>query len=190
MSNLNVFIHVTVDGFFAGPHGEIDWFKSIEKDAEYDAFTHEQAKSGGALLFGRTTYEMMKSYWPTADASKSDPDMAEVMRNSRKIVISKTLDKVEEGPNWKNITLLHQITPKEIEELKERERKDITILGSGSIVQQLANLQLIDNYGLVVVPNILGTGKYLFKDVHKTALKLLLARPFKNGITFLAYGSA
>ena len=190
MSNLNVFIHVSVDGFFAGPHGEIDWFKSIEKDPEYDAFTHERSKSGGALLFGRTTYEMMKSYWPTPEAGKSDPDTAQVVRNSRKIVISKTLDRVEEGPTWKNITLLQQITPKEIRELKERERQDITILGSGSIVQQLANLRLIDNYGLVVVPNILGTGKYLFKDVDNTALKLLQARPFKNGITFLAYSAA
>jgi dihydrofolate reductase len=189
MSKLNVFIHITVDGFFAGPSGEIDWFKSIEKDAEYDAFTHALSKSGGALLFGRTTYEMMKSYWPTPDASKSDPDMAEVMRNSRKIVISKTLDKVEEGPNWKNIILVRQITPKEIEELKKREREDITILGSGSIVQQLANLKLIDNYGLVVVPSILGAGKSLFKGVDKTALKLREARPFKNGITFLAYAA-
>ena len=190
MSNLNVFIHVSVDGFFAGPHGEIDWFKSIEKDAEYDSFIHERSTSGGALLFGRTTYEMMKSYWPTPDASKNDPGMADVMRNSRKIVISKTLDKVEEEPNWRNITLLHQIKPKEIEELKEQERKDITILGSGSVVQQLTNLRLIDNYGLVVVPSILGTGKSLFKDVDKTALKLLQARPFKNGITILAYSPA
>jgi dihydrofolate reductase len=190
MSKLNVFIHVTVDGFFAGPHGEIDWFKSIAKDAEYDEFTHAQSKSGGTLLFGRTTYEMMKSYWPTPDASNSDPDMAQVIRNSRKIVISKTLQKVDEGPNWKNILLLHQISPKEINELKEQERKDITILGSGSIVQQLANLRLIDSYGLVVVPNILGTGKYLFKDVGKTALTLLQARPFKNGLTFLAYSAA
>jgi dihydrofolate reductase len=190
MSNLNVFIHVSVDGFFAGPRGEIDWFKSIEKDAEYDAFTHERSKSGGALLFGHTTYEMMKSYWPTPDASKSDPDMAAVMHNSRKIVISKTLDKIEEGPNWKNIILLREITRKEIEALKERERNDITILGSGSIVQQLANLRMIDQYGLVVVPNILGTGKYLFKGVDRTALKLLQARPFKNGIIFLAYGAS
>ena len=190
MSKLNVFIHVSIDGFFAGPHGEIDWFKSIAKDPEYDAFTHASSKSGGALLFGRTTYEMMKSYWPIPEASNSDPDMAEVMRNSRKIVISKTLQKVEEGPNWRNILLLHQISPKEINELKERERNGITILGSGSIVQQLANLRLIDSYGLVVVPNILGSGKYLFKDVDKTALKLLEAKAFKNGITFLAYSAA
>jgi dihydrofolate reductase len=133
---------------------------------------------------------MMKSYWPTHDASKSDPGLAEVMRNSRKIVISKTLNKVEEGPNWRNVALLHRVKPKEIEELKERERNDITILGSGSVVQQLANLRLIDNYGLVVVPNILGTGKSLFKGVDKIALKRLQARPFNNGITFLAYRPA
>jgi dihydrofolate reductase len=174
-----------------GPHGEIDWFKSIEKDAEYDAFTHEQSKSGGALLFGRTTYEIMKSYWPTPDASKSDPDMAEVMRNSRKIVISKTLDKVEEEPNWKNITLLREIRPQEIKELKEREGKDITIDTRKRKHRAAASEPPIHRQLRIgVVPNILGAGKYLFKDVDKTPLKLLQARPFKNGITFLAYSPA
>ncbi len=188
MRKITVFNHVTVDGFFAGPHGEIDWFKVIKKDDEWDKYTHEQSKSGSTLMFGHTTYEMMKSWWPTPDAIKNDPDMAKVVNNSPKIVFSKTLQSVEEGPNWKNITLLHEIEPEEIVKLKEKE--DITIIGSGTIVQQLANLGLIDEYSLVVVPVILGAGKPLFKDAKKTNLKLLEARSFKNGVVMLKYRPA
>jgi dihydrofolate reductase len=190
MHKINAFTHVSVDGYFAGPHGEIDWFKTIGKDPEYEAFTHRQAKSGGPLLMGRTTYEMMKSYWPTAEAAKTDPQMAEVMRNSPKIVVSRKLASVPDETNWKNITVLREIKPQEIAKLKERESNDITILGSGSIVQQLANLRLLDEFHLVVVPHVLGQGKPLFKDVKDTDLKLIEAKSFKNGITWLSYGSA
>jgi len=191
MRKISVFIHMTVDGFFAGPHGEIDWFKVIQKDNEYDAYTHEQSSgSGNTLIFGHTTYEMMKSYWPTPDAIKNDPGMARVVNNNPKIVFSKTLRNVEEGNNWKNIKLFHEIKPEEIIRLKEQEAEDFTILGSGSIVQQFANLGLIDEYHLVIVPVILGAGKYLFKDVKKMNLKLLGARAFKNGICLLEYRPA
>ena len=186
MRKISVFNHVTVDGFFAGPNGEIDWFKVIKKDDEWDKYTHRQAKSGrGTLMFGHTTYEMMKSYWPTPEAIKNDPGMAEVVNHRPKIVFSRTLKSVEEGPNWKNITLFHEIKPEEI--LKMKEKENIMIMGSGAIVQQLANFGLIDEYNLVVVPIILGAGKSLFKDVKKTSMKLLEARSFKNGIVLLHY---
>jgi dihydrofolate reductase len=188
MRKISVFNHMTVDGFFAGPHGEIEWIKVIEKDDEWDKYTHEQSsRSGNVLIFGHTTYEMMKSWWPTSGAIKNDPDMAKVVNNSPKIVFSKTLQNVEEGPNWKNITLFHEIKPEEIIRLKERKGEDFTILGSGSIVQQFANLGLIDEYHLVIVPVILGAGNRLFKDVKKMNLKLLGAKAFKNGIVLLKY---
>jgi len=191
MRKTSVFIHVTVDGFFAGPNGEIDWFKVIKKDDEWDKYTHDQSsRSGNTLIFGHTTYEMMKTYWPTADAIKNDPIMARVVNNSPKIVFSKTLQSVEEGKNWKNIRLFNEIRREEIVNLKEQEGKDFTILGSGTIVQQFANLGLIDEYQLVIVPIVLGAGKPLFKDVKKTNLKLLEARAFKNGIVLLKYRPA
>jgi dihydrofolate reductase len=111
--------------------------------------------------------------------------MAEVVNNNQKIVFSKTLESVEEGPNWKNVRIFNEMRPEEI--LKLKEKKDITIIGSGTIVQQLANFDLIDEYDLVVLPIILGIGKPLFKDVKKTNLKLLEARMFKNGIVLLRY---
>jgi len=185
MTKISVFDHVTVDGFFAGPNGEIDWFKSIEKDDEFEAFTHQSAQSGSTLVFGRTTYEMMKSFWPTPEAIKMDPGMARVMDESPKIVFSKTLKSVEEGPNWKNITLVRDIDRAAILEL--REKSDVTVLGSGSIVQQFANLGLIDDYTLVVVPLVLGEGKPLFLGVRKTSLKLELSKSFKNGVIVNRY---
>jgi dihydrofolate reductase len=189
MGKINVFDHVSVDGFFVGRNGEIDWFKSIRKDEEYEKYTHQQSRSGSALIFGRTTYEMMKSYWPTAEAIKNDPDMAKAVNNSPKIVFSKKLQDVEEGPNWKNIKLLHEIDPKEIHKLKEEEDY-FTILGSGTIVQQFTNLGLIDEYVLVRVPIILGTGKPLFQDVKRMNLEHLETKVFQNGIVLQIYRRA
>jgi len=180
MSTISTFTHVSVDGFFAGPNGEIDWFHSVPKDPEYDAYTHQQSSSRNTLLMGHTTYEMMKSYWPTPDAAKADPEMAEVMRNSPKIVFSKTLSSLDEGPNWKNLSLL-----RDVRELKKT--GEMTILGSGSIVQQLANLGMIDEFNLIVVPVVLGKGKPLFNDVRKTDLKLVEAKSFRNGIAVHKY---
>jgi dihydrofolate reductase len=178
---------MSIDGFFAGLNGEIDWFKVIEKDNEWDKYTHSQAGSDNTLIFGHTTYEMMKYYWPTPEAIKNDPEMAKSVNESPKIVFSKKLKSVKEEPRWKNITLYHEINPDEIIKLKKKNA--MTILGSGSIVQQFANLGLIDEYFLVVVPLILGSGKCLFKDVKKLNLKLIEAKTFKNGIVLLHFGT-
>lgn len=188
MGTIGVFEHVTVDGFFAGPNGEIDWFKAIKKDDDFEAYTHQQASSDSTLLFGRTTYEMMKSFWPTPDAIKSDPDMANAVNKSPKIVFSKTLQSVEEGPNWQNVKLRREIDRDEILELKKK--GDVTILGSGTIVQQLANLGLIDEFQLVLVPLVLGSGKSLFNDVRNTDLKLQETKSFQNGLVVLRYRPA
>ncbi|HWW62991.1 MAG TPA: dihydrofolate reductase family protein [Thermoanaerobaculia bacterium] len=183
MKKIGVFENVSIDGCFAGPNGEIDWFKSIEKDEDFEAYTHGQSKGGSTLLFGRTTYEMMKSYWPTPQAKKADPAMAKVMNESPKVVISKTLKSVDD---WNNVRVLDDINA--VRALKEE--SDITILGSGSIVRQLANLGLIDEYQLVVVPLLLGAGKALFKDVKMTGLKATEARRFGNGVVVVRYAAA
>ncbi|OGO25712.1 MAG: hypothetical protein A2136_04885 [Chloroflexi bacterium RBG_16_54_11] len=185
MPNLSVFNHVTVDGFYAGLNGEIDWFKDVHDD-EWNRYAQENAShSHNTLMFGRTTYEMMKSWWPTPAAKQMDPGMAEVMNNSPKIVFSKRLTHAEDEPNWKNIRVFQDIDPAEIRKLKRQE--NITILGSGTIIQQLTNLGLIDEYALVVVPVILGEGKSLFKAVNTTHLKLVEQRGFGNGIVLLRY---
>ena len=187
MRKITVFNYVTLDGFFSGPLGEIDWFKSIKKDKEFDRETHDQAKSGGTAIFGHTTYEMMKNYWPTPEAIKNDPEMAKVMNNGDKIVFSRKLESVEQGPHWKNVSLLKEITKENITKLKKQKGKDITIIGSGSIIRQLAELGLIDEYQLMVVPIVLGTGKSFFANVRQMDLDLIEEKVFKNGIVQLRY---
>jgi dihydrofolate reductase len=187
MAKLAVFNFISVDGYFAGPNGEIDWFKDIPRAPDYEAFAREGAGSGNTLVFGRTTYEMMKSYWPTPMAEAGDPEMTMVMRNSRKIVFSRTLKDAGEGPHWKNVTILPEIDTSEVERRKKKE--DLTILGSGTIIRQLTDLKLIDEYALLVVPTVLGKGKSMFQDVRPTDLKLRDSRVFGNGLTLLHYAS-
>jgi dihydrofolate reductase len=190
MRKISVFNYVSLDGYFAGPMGEIDWFKSIKRDAEYEKETHEMAKSGGGVLYGRTTYEMMKNYWPTPEARRNDPEMAKVVNNGEKIVVSRKLESVEEGPNWKNVTLLKELTRENVTRLKKQKGKDITIIGSGSIVRQLTEMEMIDEYQLMVVPIILGMGKGFFTNVQQMDLELVEAKGYKNGIASLRYRPA
>jgi dihydrofolate reductase len=187
MRKIIAFTNVSVDGYFAGPNGEIDWFKV--SDDEETAFTHEAATQSATLIFGHTTYEMMAGFWPTPDAVRNDPVVAGVLNNAPKIVFSKTLSPVNDGPVWKNVSVLHEIKKEEISRLKEQAGGDFVILGSGMIVQQLANLGLIDEYQLMVHPVVLGAGKYLFRGFNRTNLKLLDIRTFRSGKVFLKYGS-
>ena len=187
MRKIVMFNLVSVDGLFAGTKGEIDWHNY---DDEMGAHSVEQLKSLGALIFGRTTYELMASYWPTPDGVKSEPVVAGIMNTIPKIVFSETLKEVEDGPLWKNVIVFHEIKPEEIIKMKEQEGGDIAIFGSGTIVQQLTNLGLIDEYRLIVNPLILGNGKPLFRNIqNKLNLKLLNTRVFKNGNVLLCYQS-
>ena len=190
MGSVGVFVHLTLDGYFAGPRGEIDWFKVIRPDDEYGAYTHGQSQSGSTLVFGRTTYEMMKSYWPTPNVIAADPQMARVVNESPKIVFSKTMRAAEEGPNWKNVTLLREIDPAVVRKREGPSGRAFTILGSGTIVRQFANLGLIDEYAVVVVPLLLGAGKPLFEGVRESRLELVESRSFRNGLVVLRYRPA
>jgi len=185
MKKISVFNHVTLDALFAGPNGEIDWFQAVHDD-EWNRYAQEHADlSRNTLMFGHTTYKMMKNWWPTPAAMNADPAMAEIMNHSPKIVFSRRLKNAEDEPNWKHIRIFHQIDPDEIRKLRRKE--DVTILGSGAIVQQLTNLRLIDEYSLLVVPIILGAGKPLFKTVDMTKLRLVEERSFRNGTVLLRY---
>jgi dihydrofolate reductase len=185
MRKIIVFNLVTVDGYFAGPHGEIDWHNY---DAEMGEFSKVQMPTFGALMFGEVTYKLMESYWPTPEGQKSEPLVAEIMNTIQKIVFSETMENVEDGPVWKNVKVLHTIQHEEIMALKQQEGKDIGIFGSGTIVQQLTNLGLIDEYRLVVNPLVLGQGKLLFDNIEKRLnLKLVNTKVFRNGNVLLYY---
>jgi len=184
MGKLAVFNSVTLDGYFAGENGDFSWAHRPEKDEEFDAFVKDNAGSGGILVFGRITYELMASYWPTPQASQNDPTVAAGMNANRKIVFSRTLDKA----TWNNTTLLKGDLAAEIRKLKEESEKDMTILGSGSLVSQLAQEGLIDEYQMVLVPVVLGKGRTMFDGVQeRLRLKLTKTRAFSKGNVLLRY---
>jgi dihydrofolate reductase len=174
---------VTLDGFFAGKDGDISWHNT---DEEFGKFANEQTGEFGTLIFGRTTYDLMASYWPIDEGIKDDPIVANLMNKTPKIVFSKTL----KDASWENTKVFDRITPEKVTEWKQKEGKPAAIFGSGTIVQQFANLDLINEYRLLINPIILGEGKLLFDKVKKTNLKLIKTREFKNGNILLYYKPA
>jgi len=184
MRKVFVFNLVTLDGYFEGPRREIDWHNV---DAEFNEYAIGMLNSVDTLLFGRVTYELMACYWPTPDAMKNDPIVAGKMNSLPKIVFSRTLDKVA----WNNSRLVKSNVEEEIQKMKKQPGKDIVILGSGSIVSELAPLGLIDEYRLMVNPVVLGAGKPLFKGIKdRLNLKLIKAKTFKSGNVLLYYEAA
>jgi dihydrofolate reductase len=187
MRKLGAFIQTTLDGYFAGPAGDISWAHAGSQDAEFQAFVAENAKGGGQLLFGRVTYEMMASYWPTSLAAQNDPIVAERMNKMPKVVFSRTLDKAA----WSGTQLLKGDLATEVRKLKQEPGPHLAILGSGSIISQLAEAGLIDEYQFVVNPVILGQGRTPLAGIKRNlALKLTRWRTFGNGKVFLCYEPA
>jgi dihydrofolate reductase len=179
---------VTLDGFFAGPNGELDWQIVDEESHQYaiDLLSHVDV-----LLFGRVTYQLMSDYWPAAatnpSTSKSDLEIADKMNNLPKIVFSKTLQQVE----WNNSRLVKDNIAQEISKMKQQSGKDMVIFGSGTIVPTFMQHGLIDEYRIIVNPVVLGNGKPLFKGINdKQNLKLLKTRLFDSGIVILFYEPA
>lgn len=184
MQKLLVFNNVTLDGYFADVNGDISWARVGYQDAEWNAFIAGNANSGGLLLFGRITFELMASYWSTSYAIKNDPIVAERMNSRPKVVFSRTLDKA----SWNNTKLVKDNMAAEVRKMKEDSGKGMAILGSGSIVSQLAQEGLIDEYQIAVHPVVLGKGRTMFDGIkQKLTLKLTKTRTFRNGIVLLCY---
>ena len=184
MRKLIVFNHVTLDGYFTDRNGDMSWAHGGKDDAELNAFVAENASGDGRLLFGRITYELMARYWPTPIALKNDPVVAEGMNRMPKVVFSRTLDRV----SWSNTTLVKGDLASEVRKMKNEPGSGMTILGSGSIVSQLAPEGLIDEYQVVVNPIVLGKGRTMFDDVKaRLNLKLTKTRTFGSGKVYLCY---
>lgn len=184
MRQLTVFNSVTIDGYFADPNGDISWAYQQAPDAEWDAFVAGNAQGGGQLLLGRITYEMMARYWPTPDAHSEAPLVADGINNLPKLVVSRTL----QSTAWQNTRLINGDLIAEVLALKQQNGPSIVILGSGSIIAQLSQAHLIDEYQLVVNPVVLGAGRTIFDGLtERLALKLSSSRTFKNGNLLVSY---
>jgi dihydrofolate reductase len=182
MRRLLVFNQVTLDGYFTDRNGDMSW--AHKDDPEWNAFVADNAKGGGMLLFGRITYELMASFWPTPRASESFPIVAERMNNLPKVVFSRTLDKA----SWNNTKLVKSGMAAEIRKMKKEPGADMAIMGSGSIVSQLTPEGLIDEFQIVVNPIVLGKGRTMFDGVKdKLTLKRTRTRTFGNGNVLLCY---
>ena len=182
MRKLLVFNSVTADGYFTDKNGDMSW--AHKNDPEWTQFVADNSKSGGELLFGRITYEMMASYWPTPAAASQFPVVAEQMNKLPKVVFSRTLDSV----SWQNTRLMKGNLAEEVRKLKREPGEDMVIMGSGSIISQLAPAKVIDEYQLVVNPIILGAGRTMFDGIkEKLNLKLTKSRTFSNGNELLCY---
>jgi len=181
---LNMFNSVSLDGYFTDASNDMSWAHAGGDDAEFQKFVAGNAKGESALVFGRVTYEMMASFWPTQAAKQAMPEVAAGMNRATKYVFSRNLKKVD----WANTTVLHGEPAAEIAKLKRGSGPGLTILGSGSIVKQLAAAGLIDDFQLMVCPVILGSGRTLFDGIPgRPTLKLANSRSFKNGKMFLHY---
>ena len=182
MRRLIAFEQVSLDGFFVDAKGDMSW--AHKQDPEWNAFAASNASGDGALLFGRLTYEMMASLWPTPAAMERMPAVAEGMNNLPKVVFSRTLEKA----SWKNTKVVKGDIVAEVRKMKKESGPGMAILGSGSIVSQLAQAGLIDEFQIVVNPIVLGKGRTLFEGVkEKLALKLIKTRAFGNGNVVLYY---
>ncbi|MEW5976794.1 MAG: dihydrofolate reductase family protein [Acidobacteriota bacterium] len=181
---LDAFMQISLDGYYCDLHGDMSFAHKPPSDEEWREFVTGNASSGGMLLFGRTTYDMMAAWWTTPMAAQVMPEVAARMNTMPKLVFSRTL----RSADWTNTTLVKDDVVGTIRRIKDEPGPDMTILGSGSIVTQFADAGLLDALQVVVNPIALGAGKSLFSGLTKR-LNLVLAdtRVFRNGSVVLWY---
>ncbi len=176
-----MFNMMSLDGFFAGPNGDISWHYV---DKEFNDFAVQQLDEAGTLLFGRVTYQLMAGYWPTQAARTGDPVVAGRMNDMQKIVVSRTLPRAD----WENTRVVKDNVEGEILRLKKTSGKDIAIMGSSVLLAGLMKAGLVDEIRIMVNPVILGAGRPLFAG-GAARLKLLWCRAFRSGNVLLTYRS-
>ncbi|WP_417236952.1 dihydrofolate reductase family protein [Bizionia paragorgiae] len=181
MRTLNSFTFITLNGYYKGKNEDTSWHKHGGEESQY---SQESLQADNILLFGRTTYEMMYSFWPTPMAAEIFPEVAAGMNRAEKIVFSNSL----QSADWNNSRIIRGNIAEEIRLLKTIPGKDLTILGSGSIVSQFSDAGLIDSYQILIDPLVLSEGTSLFDKLKKRLeLKLVDSRIFDSGSVLLKY---
>lgn len=188
MRKIIALFHLSLDGFAAGPDEGLEW---ISYDDELEQSAHSLHAMTDAVIWGRVTYQVMASYWLTVPgnpgSTAAELDHANYLEHATKIVVSRTLDRIEWN-NAKNTVLIKDNIAEEINRIKQQPGKDIWFLGSPTLAQTFMKLDLIDEYRINVNPIVLGSGRPLFAGVtRKFPLKLLESKTFKSGVVALRY---
>lgn len=188
MRKIISFMHISLDGFVAGPNGEMNWIK-----VDQEIFDHvgKRISQTDTALYGRVTYEMMENYWPTAadkpNASKHDIDHSKWYSQAHKVVISQTMKDIV----LPDTTIISDNLTERILTLQQSPgggSNEILLFGSPTATHALMSLNLIDGYWLFVNPVILGKGIPLFTNIQdKVKLNLLTTHSFTCGVTGLNY---
>ncbi len=174
---------VSLDGYIAGPDGELDW---ATVDRELHEYVNDQERNVDTHLYGRRTWEVMSEFWPTAGEDPTLPDFeaeyARIWIGMDKIVFSRTLDHVEG-----NARLVPEVRPDEIRRLKEQPGKDMAVAGA-ELAATFMRHDLVDQIELYVHPVILGGGKPMFRSLAQPRhLRLVSAHTFDSGVVHLCY---
>jgi dihydrofolate reductase len=181
MRKIIYWVHTSVDGFIAGPNGEFDWPAMTPELSDYSYAMHERVDT---FLYGRVVWELMSSYWPTADQISDHPhdvQFAPLWREMPKVVFSRTLSEVGWGAR------VATDLPGEVAALKAQEGKDMLLTGGAGVAAALAELDLIDEYQVIVHPVVLGGGKQVFPDATRFGLRLATTRSFDERAVLLSY---
>jgi dihydrofolate reductase len=191
MRKVFLFMTLSLDGYFEGPHHDLSWHNV---DDEFNRFAIEQLKEADIIMYGRRTYQLMEASWPKAakdpSMSKENLEIAELINNANKMVFSRTLEKVEEKENWKNISLVHKFDPEEIKRLKGQPGKGIGVSGS-DLALSFIKAGLIDEFRFMITPVVIGQGTPIFKGLgSKLELEHEKTRTFESGNTLLIYKPA
>ena len=179
MKKLIAAINMTLDGFCD--------HTAMIADEEIHEHYNDLLRNAGTLIYGRITYQLMESYWPTVvknpTGNKPMDDFAVLIDDLPKIVYSRTLKNVD----WKNTKLKKEVIKEEVLALKQQAGKNI-VVGSPSLIVALAQLGVVDEYQLAVQPTVLGSGLQLFKNIRdRIDLKLLKTKTFGCGAVTLYY---
>lgn len=181
MRKVIYWVHTSVDGFISGPNGEFDW---PELTPELSSYSDMLADRVDTFLYGRVVWDLMSSYWPTADQVSDHPHnlkFAPIWRETPKVVFSRTL--TEAGWN----TRVTSDVENTVRALKAEQGKDMMLTGGAGLPAELARLDLIDEYQIVVHPVVLGGGKRVFPVGERLNLKLAETRGFDNRAVLLSY---
>ena len=185
MRKLLLFMHISLDGFAAGPNGEMDWI--IVDETIFD-LASGRTNEADTALYGRVTYQMMDSYWPTAaqqpGATKHDVEHSAWYNSVDKVVMSRSLKDKE----LKRTTIISDNLAQNINEIKRRKGKNIIMFGSPGAAHSLMKEDLIDGYWLFVNPVLLGKGIPLFGNIEQVRkLKFVSSNTFHSGVVCLYY---